>query len=118
MSKTTLKVPRALFSDAIWKVLPDICVTARLFGALLKSTAPLGLTVKLTVPALCFENVKGLGLVVTVTTHGVGVGIGFGSGDSVGEGVASLPELDRVWCRRGLRIRRWCRIRIGDFRCR
>ena len=65
--KASVKLPRALFNDATAKVLPDILVTLKLLGApaLSNSTVPLGLTVKATVPVPCFENVNGLGLVVT-----------------------------------------------------
>ena len=65
--KASVKLPRALFNDVIVNVLPDILVTAKLLGApaLSNSTVPLGLTVKATVPVPCFENDKGLGLVLT-----------------------------------------------------
>ena len=63
--KTSVKLPRVLFSDEILNVLPPAWVTPMLFGPLVNVTVPLGLTVKLTVPPLCFENDSGLGLVVT-----------------------------------------------------
>ncbi|HET7114073.1 MAG TPA: hypothetical protein VFI57_10530, partial [Pyrinomonadaceae bacterium] len=80
-----MKLPRVLFTEATWKVLPDNLVTVMLFGPSVKVTVPLGLTVKLTVPALCFENESGLGLVDTWIVHGVGVGLGFTGGDPDGE---------------------------------
>ena len=74
-----------MFTDATWNVLPDSLVTVRLFGPSVNSTVPLGFTVKLTVPPLCFENTSGLGLVETWIVHGVGVGLGFTGGDPDGE---------------------------------
>ncbi len=68
------------------KVFPESLVTERLFAPSVKATVPLGLTVKLMVPPLCFENVSGLGLVDTVTTHGVGVGFGSTTGVPDGDG--------------------------------
>ena len=62
--KVSVKLPRVLFKDVTLNVLPEP-VTLRLFGPSVKVTVPLGLTVKLIVPVPCFENVNGLGLVVT-----------------------------------------------------
>lgn len=78
----SVKLPRVLFSDDTVNVVP-LPVTPRLFGPLLNTTLPLGLTVKLIVPVVCFENENGLGLVVTWTVHGVGVGVAPGDGDGV-----------------------------------
>ena len=95
----SVKLPRVLFTDKTEKVLPVDLVTVKLFGPSLKSTVPLGLTVKLTVPLPCFENDIGLGLVVTVTTHGVGVGSapgdapGLAPGDADGEADGLAPGL-------------------------
>ena len=80
----SVKLPRVLFSDSTANVVPEP-VTPRLLGPLVKVTVPLGLTLKLMVPPLCFENVSGLGLVVTETTQGVGVGVGVTPGDAPGD---------------------------------
>lgn len=85
--KVSVKLPRVLFKELTVKVLPEPLTTLRLFGPLAKVTVPFGLTLKLIVPPLCFENVSGLGLVVTWTVHGVGVGIGVGVGVPLGVGV-------------------------------
>ena len=85
VSKASVKLPRVLLTELTAKVFPVLLVTVRLFGPSLKITVPLGFTVKLMVPPLCFENSSGLGLVVTVTTHGVGVGLGFVPGDAEGD---------------------------------
>jgi hypothetical protein len=77
-----------LLSDETWKVFPEVLVTERLFGPSLKMTVPLGLTVKLIVPLPCFENVNGVGLVVTVITQGVGVGFAPGEADGEADGDA------------------------------
>ena len=76
--KVSVKLPRVLFSDETVNELP-LPVTLRLFGPLVNTTLPLGLTAKPTVPLLRLENENGLGLVVTWTVHGVGVGFGGGS---------------------------------------
>lgn len=86
--KTSVKLPRVLFSDTTEKVFPLVRVTPRLLGPLVKFTVPLGLTVKLTDPPLCLENENGFGDVVTWTVHGVGdgLGLGDGDGDTLGDG--------------------------------
>ena len=68
--------------------MPVDLVTVRLFGPSLKFTVPLGFTVKLMVPPLCFEKVSGFGLVLSETMQGVGVGLGFTDPTGDGEGVA------------------------------
>src|SRR5688500_14743072 len=93
VSKASVKLPRVLFTDATWKVFPVSLVTVILFAPSVKATVPLGFTLKLMVPPLCFENVNGLGLVETVTMHGVGVGFGLtgvadGDGDGDADGLA------------------------------
>src|SRR5688500_749630 len=93
VSKSSVKLPRALFSDVTLNVLPATLVTSRLFGPPVNSTVPTGFTMKLTLPNPRFENSNGFGLVVTEIMHGVGVGIGVGvtcgdaSGDAEGLGV-------------------------------
>ena len=88
LSKASVKLPRVLLIESTEKVFPVVLVTVRLLGPSLKMTVPVGFTVKLTVPPLCFENSNGLGLVVTVTTHGVGVGLAPGEADGEAEGLA------------------------------
>ena len=93
VSKASVKLPRVLFSDATWKVFPVSLVTEMLFAPSVKATVPLGFTVKLMVPPLCFENVNGLGLVDTVTMHGVGVGFGSTTGVADGDGDGDVDGL-------------------------
>ena len=93
VSKASVKLPRVLLTEATEKVFPVSLVTVRLLAPSVKITVPVGFTVKLIVPPLCFENSNGLGLVVTVTTHGVGVGLGFADGDADGEADGLAPGL-------------------------
>ncbi len=99
--KVSVKLPRVLFNDVTVNVLP-VPVTPRLFGPPSATvTGPFGFTVKLIVPLPCFENVSGLGLVVTVTVQGVGVTTGdapglapgLADGDAPGDAPGLAPGL-------------------------